>query len=236
MVPINPKSHQLHRPTTWFADYKAPDLIGRGRVLRRELDPGDTIYRYMSIERVLEVLDTRRLILVSPRKWHDPYEEWWCDQLFALGSKLASANAFGSCWTRSYLDEPRWRLAVLHMHAQAREQCDVSVPQETWPADRNLLFRREGPPAQADAPQVDAAALRQAHPAHQGLAGGQRQAQIALHRRRQVFQAGGVETRGLGRAGFGVEPRGQRARLRPQAATATRAQQGDRGRQGGQGG
>lgn len=113
--------------------------------MRRELDPRDTIYRYTSIERVLELLDTRRFVLVSPRKWHDPYEEWWCDQLFARGSKLASANAFGSCWTRSYLDEPRWRLYA----------CSCDGKREPLPAVRIATTVAELVRALSDAQDID---------------------------------------------------------------------------------
>ncbi|WP_374562559.1 hypothetical protein [Ideonella sp.] len=84
------------------------------------------MYRYTSIDRVTQMIDQKALTLVSPRKWHDPYEEWWCDQLFAPGSQLATAHAFGSCWTVSYLDEPRWRLYA----------CICDEEQEPLPAVR----------------------------------------------------------------------------------------------------
>lgn len=97
-------------PTNWQVAYMAPEAIGQGRIYRRDLAGTAMIYRYMSLDRLLEMLDKKTLTLVSPRKWHDPYEDWWCDQVFAPGSKLATARAFGSCWTTNYRDEPFWRL------------------------------------------------------------------------------------------------------------------------------
>jgi hypothetical protein len=56
------------------------------------------------------MLTTSKLALISPRSWHDPYEEWWCEKLFRSGSKLETARAFGLCWSMTYDSEPFWRL------------------------------------------------------------------------------------------------------------------------------
>lgn len=82
----------------------------RGWVSLREVLPSLPVYRYMRLAQFEELVTQRRLRLVPPQAWDDPHERWWCDSLFRANSRLANANAYASCWTTRYLDEPFWRL------------------------------------------------------------------------------------------------------------------------------
>jgi len=83
---------------------------GRGVFVQTGLDLSTHVYRYMAAERALQALRDRTLYLSSVGRWADPYERWWCEQLFREGSKLATVRAFGCCWTTRCRSEPFWRL------------------------------------------------------------------------------------------------------------------------------
>lgn len=81
------------------AIYVHPDLN-----LRRPL------YRYMHFEKAVRMLADREMWFSAPDQWEDPHEAWWCKHLFRDRSHLATAYAYGTCWTRKWLDEPFWRI------------------------------------------------------------------------------------------------------------------------------
>ena len=56
------------------------------------------------------MLADREMWFAAPDQWQDPHEAWWCKHLFRDKSHLASAYAYGTCWTRRWLDEPFWRI------------------------------------------------------------------------------------------------------------------------------
>lgn len=65
------------------------------------------------------MIENHSMLLMPVRKWGlmDPYEEWWCKQLFEQeGSKLKDVQAYGLCWTIGEQDEPRWRMAAFRRY------------------------------------------------------------------------------------------------------------------------
>lgn len=94
--------------TRWelFAGHRKKAMVFAGA----GLDPSTRIYRYLHWPRARELFRSNQLRLRSPRSWTDPYEQWWCDQLFRSGTKLYGAKPFSCCWTTRYADEPYWRM------------------------------------------------------------------------------------------------------------------------------
>lgn len=84
--------------------------LGRGVYLQDGFDVSKPLYRYMSAANFENTLRSSQLYMSNVRRWADPYERWWCDQLFRVGSKLDGVHAYGLCWTRKTRDEPFWRL------------------------------------------------------------------------------------------------------------------------------
>ncbi|WP_157981823.1 DUF2971 domain-containing protein [Aliidiomarina soli] len=73
------------------------------------------IYRIISIERLIELFSNKKNLLVSPRKWEDPFEN------FILKSKARLSdgkivdfgfrdNFYGQCWTRHKASDAMWRI------------------------------------------------------------------------------------------------------------------------------
>ena len=75
-----------------------------------DLNHAQSLYKYIKAADAFLMLRNRTLWFSSPYRWDDPHEAWWCEQLFRKGSHLATATAYGSCWTRRYRDEPFWRM------------------------------------------------------------------------------------------------------------------------------
>lgn len=105
------------RPKGWKT-FRA--FQNKARVLYRGVSPADTVYRYMRLEQLRELFKTKNLVLKSPRMWiaADPYEGWWCDQLFGVDGPMNSTQAYASCWTFNFADEPFWRLYTCRCHGQ----------------------------------------------------------------------------------------------------------------------
>lgn len=83
---------------------------GRGVYLQDGFNVSKPLYRYMSAVNFENTLRDSQLYMSNVSSWADPYERWWCDQLFRTGSKLDGVHAYGLCWTRKTRDEPFWRL------------------------------------------------------------------------------------------------------------------------------
>lgn len=73
------------------------------------------IYRIISIERLYELFSTQENVLVAPKKWKDPFEN------FILKSKIRLINGevrdlgfqddfYGQCWTRKKASDAMWRI------------------------------------------------------------------------------------------------------------------------------
>jgi hypothetical protein len=73
------------------------------------------IYRIISLDGMFELFSTKKNVLVSPKKWDDPFEN------FILKSKAKLPNGeivdfgfrddwFGQCWTRHKASDAMWRI------------------------------------------------------------------------------------------------------------------------------
>lgn len=83
---------------------------GRKVVVHTSLEPTSFLYHYLPWKYALLILEHQRLRLSAVQSWSDPYERWWCRQLFSSGRALQGVNAYGLCWTTSHFDEPMWRM------------------------------------------------------------------------------------------------------------------------------
>lgn len=96
---------------------KAWNRVFRGKTapsgvwVDKELSESQPLYRYIKWKPFgRQMFEQKKLFFCAPYEWTDPYEKWWCEQLFVGGSKLAKVNAYGWCSTSSWGDEPYWRM------------------------------------------------------------------------------------------------------------------------------
>jgi hypothetical protein len=76
------------------------------------------IYRIFSIERLLEVLENKKLTLVQPRKWDDPFENYVFNKLSQTqksdkGKKFFEEyqySLYGQCWSFLIESDAMWRI------------------------------------------------------------------------------------------------------------------------------
>lgn len=97
-------------PKRWNRVFKG-ETVTSGVWLDKEFGESQTLYRYIQWKPYGRTMfEQKKLFFCAPYEWTDPYERWWCEQLFRDGSKLAKINAYGWCSTTSWGDEPYWRL------------------------------------------------------------------------------------------------------------------------------
>jgi len=80
-----------------------------------ESDLDKPIYRIMPINRFLQLLEVKKLTLVKPKKWDDPFENALlnCDVITADGeiaSFAAKDSVYGQCWTFHRETDAMWRI------------------------------------------------------------------------------------------------------------------------------
>ena len=120
----------------WPPFRKFPEA--RGIYIDPELNLSQWLYRYVRAEQAFQMLDSRALWFAAPHTWDDPHEKWWCRLLFSKGSHLATAYAYGSCWTTRSHDEPFWRLYACNCPSgETRQNSNaVSTDESDLPAVR----------------------------------------------------------------------------------------------------
>jgi hypothetical protein len=73
------------------------------------------VYRIISVDRLIELFSNKQNVLVSPKKWEDPFEN------FILKSKARLPDGeivdfgfgddfYGQCWTRHKASDAMWRI------------------------------------------------------------------------------------------------------------------------------
>lgn len=82
----------------------------RGVFTHPDLPASTVLYRYMTLSMAELTLQGGAFWMRPPQGWDDPYERWWCNELFRAGSRLRKAKAYGICWTSRNRDEPIWRI------------------------------------------------------------------------------------------------------------------------------
>ena len=79
-----------------------------------ELD--QSIYRIMPVDRLLQCLDEKQLVLVPPSKWCDPFENWLLRSKVILSTgEIGDMNGihdkvYGQCWTQHEETDAMWRI------------------------------------------------------------------------------------------------------------------------------
>ncbi|MCF0069772.1 hypothetical protein LZD49_04765 [Dyadobacter sp. CY261] len=73
------------------------------------------IYRIISVGRLFELFSNRQNVLVKPKLWEDPFENFMMNstgelkdgRLFSIGFR---EHFFGQCWTRTKESDAMWRI------------------------------------------------------------------------------------------------------------------------------
>lgn len=78
------------------------------------LDPDNVIYRVVSVESFFEMIEEKRLVLVRPWKWEDPFEDLLSRTIVTnkAGDRIRLAvtgDFFGQCWTLKEESNGIWR-------------------------------------------------------------------------------------------------------------------------------
>src|SRR5260221_471422 len=67
-------------------------------------DLSQRIYRIIPVERLNQFFETGQNVLVSPKKWDDPFEN------VVLRSVFPRLGLYGQCWTRHTASDAMWRI------------------------------------------------------------------------------------------------------------------------------
>jgi hypothetical protein len=73
------------------------------------------IYRIISIDRLLELFDNRQNVLLKPKKWQDPFENFILRSRLRLQTGQLAQFSFhdqfyGQCWTLQSASDAMWRI------------------------------------------------------------------------------------------------------------------------------
>lgn len=80
-----------------------------------EFDMDIPVYRIFPFYRLKEIFSTRKLTLVKPIKWDDPFENFILKSTIRLGSDTEASisyrnNFYGQCWSLSRENDGMWRI------------------------------------------------------------------------------------------------------------------------------
>lgn len=95
---------------------KHPDakLLNQCVNFTESLDLDTPIYRTMPIERFIQILESKKLTLVKPKKWEDPFENSLLLSKFILYGKPVNPSPrdsiYGLCWTTHQESDAIWRI------------------------------------------------------------------------------------------------------------------------------
>ena len=86
-----------------------------GKVVERfgdGVESDEMLYRIIPIERFIQMYERKRLYLLSPAKWDDPFEKLWFELGCASPAKDMEARrrVFGLCWTKESMSDALWRI------------------------------------------------------------------------------------------------------------------------------
>ena len=72
------------------------------------------IYRIIPVSRFIQILTSKELTLVKPKKWDDPFENALLSSDFTIGTETADFAArdsvYGQCWTLHTQTDAMWRI------------------------------------------------------------------------------------------------------------------------------
>lgn len=70
------------------------------------------LYHMIKWSHAREAIDRMSLRFSPVKSWSDPFERWWCEQIYGAADGLGGTRAYGFCCTIGSRDEPRWRMAA----------------------------------------------------------------------------------------------------------------------------
>ncbi|HOZ17760.1 MAG TPA: hypothetical protein PLF04_05440 [Candidatus Fermentibacter daniensis] len=79
-------------------------------------DPSVAVYHYAPIERIIQILTTKKIVLTNPSKWDDPFENYLLKQdvlmkdLSRVSLRELRDSWFGQCWTTAVENDALWRI------------------------------------------------------------------------------------------------------------------------------
>ena len=69
-------------------------------------------HRFMSVEKLIDLLENKRIVLINPIKWLDPLEHFISDVKFIKGDKVSHIEyldqVFGICFTKAKESNLMW--------------------------------------------------------------------------------------------------------------------------------
>jgi hypothetical protein len=110
------------------------------------------IYRVMPIQRLLEILSNKKLVLVSPDKWDDPFENLLLKSLASLPSggvvdliRQKNNSVYGQCWTLHKETDAMWRIYSadkqgVKVKTTVRKLLDVAINSQPQPNSNLYLL------------------------------------------------------------------------------------------------
>ena len=80
-----------------------------------EAEKDQPIYRVVTIERLFQLFDEKLNVLVNPKKWDDPFENFIMNSLIEFKSGISISigfreNVYGQCWTKTRESDAMWRI------------------------------------------------------------------------------------------------------------------------------
>jgi len=81
----------------------------------KHIEKDKSIFRVISIKRLFELFNNKELVLVQPKKWDDPFENFIMNstgelksgEMFSVGFR---ENFYGQCWTMTRESDAMWRI------------------------------------------------------------------------------------------------------------------------------
>jgi hypothetical protein len=86
------------------------------RNLIRITDTSQVVYRIFSTDRFVELLENKELVLVRPRLWEDPFENFMLECVATdedgkvVGLRNIADQCYGQCWTFEPESDAMWRI------------------------------------------------------------------------------------------------------------------------------
>jgi hypothetical protein len=80
-----------------------------------EEEKDQPIFRVITIDRLFELFKEKNNVLVNPKKWGDPFENFIMNSLIEFKSGISIStgfreNMYGQCWTKTRESDAMWRI------------------------------------------------------------------------------------------------------------------------------
>jgi hypothetical protein len=104
-------------------------------------DPDKPIYRVFTLDRLFDTIISKKLALVRPRLWQDPFE----NLLYQIPLRDKDGEAvsvdglrnrlYGQCWTRASVSDALWRIYSPHQTGVRARSTTRKLLQALWDAE-----------------------------------------------------------------------------------------------------